>query len=81
MRWGMAIDLTYCVRCYACVAACRVEHFLPFGMSWPRLVALETGEEGEEPTVSTYSVRCNQCKEAPCVEVCHLQARGRDCRY
>jgi len=38
------------------------------GMSWPRLVAMETG--GDSPTVSTYSVRCNQCKDAPCVEVC-----------
>jgi Fe-S-cluster-containing dehydrogenase component len=77
MRWGMAVDLRFCVRCYACIAACRVEHFLPMGMSWPRLVALETGEEGEEPTVSTYSVRCNQCKDAPCVEVCPTGATSR----
>jgi phenylacetyl-CoA:acceptor oxidoreductase subunit 1 len=38
------------------------------GMSWPKLVALETG--GDKPTVSTYSVRCNQCKDAPCIDVC-----------
>jgi Fe-S-cluster-containing dehydrogenase component len=38
------------------------------GMSWPRLVAMETS--GDRPTVSTYSVRCNQCQNAPCVEVC-----------
>ncbi len=68
MRWGMVVDLTRCIRCYACVAACRIEHFLPIGMSWPRLVAMETG--GDRPTVSTYSVRCNQCQNAPCVEVC-----------
>lgn len=68
MRWGMVIDLTKCVRCYACVAACRIEHFLPMGMSWPRLMALETG--GDNPSVSTYSLRCNQCQEAPCVDVC-----------
>ena len=68
MRWGMVVDLRKCVRCFACIAACRIEHFLPMGISWPRLVALETG--GEHPTVSTYSVRCNQCQDAPCVEVC-----------
>lgn len=68
MRWGMVVDLSKCVRCYACIAACRIEHFLPMGMSWPKLVALETGDEN--PAVSTYSVRCNQCKDAPCVEVC-----------
>ena len=67
-RWGMAVDLSKCVRCYGCVAACRVEHHLPMGVVWPRLVALETG--GDEPTVSTYSVRCNHCKDAPCVDVC-----------
>lgn len=68
MRWGMAIDLTKCTRCYACIGACRIEHFLPMGVSWLRLMALET--DGSTPTVSTYPVRCNQCQEAPCVKVC-----------
>jgi phenylacetyl-CoA:acceptor oxidoreductase subunit 1 len=75
MRWGMVVDLSSCVRCYACVAACRIEHFLPMGMSWPKLVALDTG--GNNPAVSTYSVRCNQCKDAPCVEVCPTGATTR----
>lgn len=68
MRWGMVVDLTRCVRCFGCVAACRIEHYLPMGITWPKLVAMETG--GDRPTVSTYSVRCNQCRNAPCVEVC-----------
>ena len=72
MRWGMVVDLTKCVRCYACVAACRVEHFLPMGVTWPRLVALET--DHGSPEVSTYSVRCNQCQNAPCVEACPTAA-------
>lgn len=67
-RWGMVVDLSKCVRCFGCLAACRIEHFLPMGVTWPRLVALETG--GKNPTVSTYSVRCNQCQNAPCVDVC-----------
>jgi phenylacetyl-CoA:acceptor oxidoreductase 27-kDa subunit len=75
MRWGMVVDLSKCVRCYGCVAACRVEHFLPVGMSWPRLVAMETG--GEHPTVSTYSVRCNHCQKAPCVDACPTGATHR----
>jgi molybdopterin-containing oxidoreductase family iron-sulfur binding subunit len=64
----MVVNLSKCVRCYACGAACRIEHFLPMGVSWPRLVALETGTD--HPTVSTYSVRCNHCKNAPCIGVC-----------
>jgi Fe-S-cluster-containing dehydrogenase component len=68
MRWGMVVNLSKCVRCYACIAACRIEHYLPMGVSWPRLVALETGPD--RPTVSNYSVRCNHCQNAPCVSVC-----------
>lgn len=74
MRWGMVINLSKCVRCHGCVAACRVEHFLPLRITWPRLVAFEqeTAEHGMEMT--TVPVRCNQCKEAPCVEACPAKA-------
>jgi phenylacetyl-CoA:acceptor oxidoreductase subunit 1 len=72
MRWGMVINLAKCTRCHACVAACRIEHFLPLGMTWPRLIAYETDIPGQEFT--TLPVRCNQCKEAPCVEVCPAEA-------
>jgi Fe-S-cluster-containing dehydrogenase component len=71
----MVVDLSSCVRCFACVAACRIEHYLPMGITWPKLVAMETG--GEHPTVSTYSVRCNQCKDAPCIEACPSGATTR----
>lgn len=66
MRWGMVVDLRKCVRCHGCIAACRVEHFLPLGINWPRLIAWE--ETAEE--ITTYPVRCNHCKEPPCVYVC-----------
>jgi Fe-S-cluster-containing dehydrogenase component len=76
MRWGMVINLSRCVRCHACVAACRIEHFLPLRVNWPRLIAWEqeikTGVE-----VTTVPVRCNQCKKAPCVEVCPTGATQR----
>jgi phenylacetyl-CoA:acceptor oxidoreductase 27-kDa subunit len=73
MRWGMVINLSRCTRCHACVAACRVEHFLPLRITWPRLIAWET-ETDDKVEVKTIPVRCNQCKEAPCVEVCPAQA-------
>ena len=72
MRWGMVINLVKCTRCHACIAACRIEHFLPLGVNWPRLIAWETDVPGEELT--TIPVRCNQCKDAPCVEVCPAEA-------
>jgi len=69
MRWGMVVDLARCTRCHGCVAACRVEHFLPLGVTWPRLIAWETSD-GNTATLTTYPVRCNNCQEAPCVRVC-----------
>ena len=76
MRWGMVINLAKCTRCHACVSACRIEHFLPLLVTWPRLIAYEVDEHGEVD-VSTYPVRCNHCAEAPCVDVCPTEASHR----
>jgi len=73
MRWGMVVDLTRCTRCHGCIAACRIEHFLPSGMTWPRLIAWEVAD-GDRTTLTTYPMRCNNCVEAPCVEVCPTAA-------
>ncbi|RJR30998.1 MAG: 4Fe-4S dicluster domain-containing protein [Desulfobacteraceae bacterium] len=66
MRWGMAINLTRCVGCYACVIACKTEHFLPRDVSWNRVAVFEA--EGINKQI--YPTLCNHCKEPPCVEVC-----------
>ena len=42
---------------------------MPIGTDWPRLVAVEPDRNGTPPVVSTFPVRCNQCQEAPCVDV------------
>ncbi|MBN1191762.1 MAG: 4Fe-4S dicluster domain-containing protein [Dehalococcoidales bacterium] len=73
MRWGMVINLSRCIRCHACVAACRIEHFLPLRITWPRLIAWEK-ETDDGTEITTIPVRCNQCGNAPCVEVCPAQA-------
>jgi Fe-S-cluster-containing dehydrogenase component len=73
MKWGMVINVSKCMRCHGCVAACRIEHFLPFGVAWVKLIASETEENGVVD-VTTYPVRCNQCKEASCVDVCPTEA-------
>lgn len=72
----MVINLSRCTRCHACVAACRVEHFLPLRVNWPRLIAWEK-ETSSGAEVATIPVRCNQCKDAPCVEVCPARASFR----
>jgi Fe-S-cluster-containing dehydrogenase component len=76
MRWGMVINLSRCVRCHACIAACRIEHFLPLHITWPRLIAYEQ-EDKTGVEVTTIPVRCNHCREAPCVDVCPAGATQR----
>ena len=73
MRWGMVINLAKCMRCHGCVAACRIEHFLPLHITWVKLIAYEVDEAGALD-VSTYPVRCNQCSDAPCVHACPTEA-------
>ena len=72
-RWGMVIDVKKCVTCYACVLACKQEHFLPPNIFKNRLLV---GERGEYPNVTkfVYPIQCNQCENAVCVEVCPTRA-------
>jgi phenylacetyl-CoA:acceptor oxidoreductase subunit 1 len=69
MRWGMAIELKRCIACNSCAIACKAEHFVPPGIFWGRVLI---GEQGKYPAVTKlkYSVRCNQCGDPKCVEVC-----------
>jgi Fe-S-cluster-containing dehydrogenase component len=68
-RWGMAIDLNKCIGCYACMLACKQEHFLPAGVFWSRVLL---GEMGKYPAIRKliYPVLCNHCEDAACVDAC-----------
>ncbi|MFC1926625.1 4Fe-4S dicluster domain-containing protein [Chloroflexota bacterium] len=76
MRWGMVIDLTRCIGCYACSLACKQEHFLPPGVFWSRCIV---GEAGIYPAVTRefLPLLCNHCREAPCADVCPTGATSR----
>jgi phenylacetyl-CoA:acceptor oxidoreductase 27-kDa subunit len=75
-RWGMVIDLKKCVHCYACMIACKQEHFLPPNVFWSRLLTSETGEYPQVVKI-VYPVLCNHCKDAICVNVCPSAATTR----
>lgn len=70
MRWGMVINLTKCVGCYACVVACKQENFLPPDIVYNRVLIGE--DNGPYPVAAKkmYPTQCNHCADAPCVEVC-----------
>ena len=75
-RWGMVIDLQRCIGCYACMVACKQEHFLPPGVFWGRVLI---SESGKSPTVTKlmYPVLCNHCEEAICEKVCPTGATSK----
>ena len=68
-QWGMVINLNKCIGCYACMLACKQEHYLPPNMFWSRVLISELGKF---PTVrkQIYPILCNHCREAACVSVC-----------
>lgn len=79
-KWGMAIDLQRCVGCWTCAIACKVEHNVPMGLTWNRILT-EGGAAIDEPK-GTYPdlemqyipVACQHCEDAPCIKVCPVSA-------
>ena len=73
MKYGFIIDNRKCIGCHACTTACKAEHQVPLGVNrtWVKQV-----EKGEFPnTRRLFSVmRCNHCTDAPCVEICPVEA-------
>lgn len=75
-RYGLAIDLSRCTGCYACMIACKSENSTLPGVLWIRI---EEKEEGEFPKVSKtwIPMLCMQCAEMPCAQVCPTGAITR----
>lgn len=73
MKFGFIIDNRKCIGCHACTTACKSEHDVAVGVNRTYVKQVEKGEFPN--TRRIFSVmRCNHCTDAPCVEICPVEA-------
>ncbi|MCL4343395.1 MAG: 4Fe-4S dicluster domain-containing protein [Thaumarchaeota archaeon] len=69
MKYAMVIDLTKCVGCNSCTAACKIDNSTGFGVKYGQVLELESGSF---PDVTKFylPILCMQCENPECLKVC-----------
>jgi tetrathionate reductase subunit B len=75
-KYGMVIDTNRCIACHGCTIACTSENNVPDGYyrSWVKIMS-----KGRFPNVSSHFLPrlCNNCEDAPCLNLCPTGATYR----
>ena len=77
-HYAIVVDLDRYIGCHGCEIACKNENNIALGEYWNKVV--ERGPFGEYPDLEMYFLptMCQQCQDAPCVNVCPTGASYRD---
>jgi tetrathionate reductase subunit B len=70
IKYVMLVDTERCVKCDACVTACRAEWNTPLGYSRNWVSTVEGSDANGMPMLSFLSGRCQHCDQPPCVDAC-----------
>ena len=84
MHYGMVIDTKYCIGCWCCSGACKIENNLPEGIWWNRILT-DGGETMDTPAgifpdlrMGFVPLSCQHCENPACVKVCPVGATYKD---
>jgi len=69
-HWGMVIDLNTCIGCEYCIRSCTAVNDVNTDKTWN--IVVEEKTSGGQPFF--FSRPCLHCQNAPCVEVCPVNA-------
>ena len=77
-HYCIVVNVDRCTGCFGCEISCKMENSFALGQRWSKVFTM--GPIGEYPNMTRYALptMCQQCADAPCVNVCPTGASYRD---